>query len=645
MKKYIWIGSAITIIILAFLIFLNVSHRCNLSNGDESDVTYEMNLCMNMDGSFDIKVTTNITNTSEDSWSEIPFQFIPNIFTEKHYPKKKAGDVDRLKVKVNGEKVKYTFLGDDWLRVPLPGGLAPGESSQIQFTYTLSLPKSAYRLTEVKDNYYLAQWYPMLSTFKDGQWERNNYNEIGESYHSPYSSFVVHYKLKDGYYFASSAEDRKENRGTVSADQIKEMYIAVLNEDTIMKTKELEEGRQLRVFGSNEKYVDAALEIGSDAFSFYDKNIGKYPMKELDVVLTDKKNAGNMEYPGIVTVYANPSNQDLPKEEMKNFLSYVVTHEIAHQWFYHLVSNQSHDEAWLDEGLTEFLTYLYQYAQTRRESEFFVSSQYEEEFHIQKPSNLPLNYYTRGEYQYFVYEKPKAKLWELFDQHGGFETAIAFLQAYVSVFSYQEVTTEDFVHFAMDYFDMENDLFFRDWLKLRGFYDVKKDYFAYEAICQLKEMGILSGDKDDAFHPDKEISKYQAAELLYPSIPLNLEQDLVEITDVKKEDALYEVIQGLVTDGYFQDKDGKFHPNAALTKEELANLLLVFMEKGILIPNEEYDTWLEEYITFGENGLPTKKSFEKDELVTRGEMAFVVYKIWESTLNDFAKEVTIEIGN
>ncbi|WP_075980039.1 hypothetical protein [Bacillus massilinigeriensis] len=53
-----------------------------------SRTTYEMNLKMEKDGSFQITSTAKVKNISNDTWDEIPFSFIPNVFSKDYYPNK-----------------------------------------------------------------------------------------------------------------------------------------------------------------------------------------------------------------------------------------------------------------------------------------------------------------------------------------------------------------------------------------------------------------------------------------------------------------------------------------------------------------------------------------------------------------------------
>ena len=63
-------------------------------------------------------------------------------------------------------------------------------------------------------------------------------------------------------------------------------------------------------------------------------------------------------------------DHSLYQREDSGYLELVTVHETAHQWWYGLVGNNQIQDAWLDEGLTEYSTVLYyghRYGQEREE--------------------------------------------------------------------------------------------------------------------------------------------------------------------------------------------------------------------------------------------------------------------------------------
>lgn len=68
-----------------------------------------------------------------------------------------------------------------------------------------------------------------------------------------------------------------------------------------------------------------------------------------------------MEYPGIVTARSIRNTGPVNLEDLK----YMIDHEIAHQWFYGVVSNDPYNDAWLDEGFANFSEAVYVYSSNK----------------------------------------------------------------------------------------------------------------------------------------------------------------------------------------------------------------------------------------------------------------------------------------
>ena len=80
-------------------------------------------------------------------------------------------------------------------------------------------------------------------------------------------------------------------------------------------------------------------------------------------------------------------------------------------------------------------------------------------------SNLSIDNY-QGFVRPNLYDRPVLKLWELFSDYGGLDTAIQFLHDYYKEYSFKEVDTKEFVRFTKVYFNLKDDTYFQDWLKL-----------------------------------------------------------------------------------------------------------------------------------------------------------------------------------
>lgn len=92
-------------------------------------------------------------------------------------------------------------------------------------------------------------------------------------------------------------------------------------------------------------HAAASLRLYSDLY-------GPYPYQKLDVVEAPLNTRG-MEYSGLVLIgqatFRGPPDR----------LTFLVAHEVAHQWWYALVGNNPYRYPWLDEGLAEYSAFEY----------------------------------------------------------------------------------------------------------------------------------------------------------------------------------------------------------------------------------------------------------------------------------------------
>ncbi|MDQ6596416.1 M1 family peptidase [Bacillus salipaludis] len=421
-----------------------------------SQSQYNIRLSMNQDGRLHLETTVKVKNVSKDSWDNLVFYFIPNMFTKNNSPQLEHPSIVQFdKVAVGGEKVDFK-LDKDTLTIPLVSKLDSNKEVTVDFAYDLTLPENGYRFTKENGNYYLAQFYPMVATYRNHKWNKEEYTTHGETYHTAFSDFKVTYDIPNDYTIVSTSKNDKypsENKGSFEVRNVKELFMAILKKPNVTEKKE--GNVNIRVFG-NQEDKDLNMDISetaSDALTFFQKNIGSYPFKQLDIVL----NQMGMEYPGIVTAGSIRNLGSVNPAGLK----YMVVHEIAHQWFYGMISNDPYNEAWLDEGFADFAAKLYYFSKSKHDNPF--SSIPIEQLNL--PVNMPLDKYTSNASSYF-YGKSEVMLWKLFEKRGGIKEAEKFLKCYYDFYKYKEVNTQEFVRFTKYYFNLKSNSVFKGWLLL-----------------------------------------------------------------------------------------------------------------------------------------------------------------------------------
>ncbi|MCM3006097.1 hypothetical protein [Priestia koreensis] len=230
---------------------------------------------MNEKGIFHLQSTVTVTNISEDSWTALVFYFVPNMFTQKSPPQlNQPSDIHFNKVAINGESANFK-LQKDTLTVPLKKELAENKEIKVMFDYHFTLPENGLRFTKSQQNYYLGQFYPMVATYRNHEWNKEPYRFRGETYHTAFSDFKVAYDLPKEYTMVSTSENDtfpSKNKGIFEVKQVKEVFIALLKKPFIFEQKE--ENVTIRVIGleQNDQLYKKIRKEAASAFTFFSKN-------------------------------------------------------------------------------------------------------------------------------------------------------------------------------------------------------------------------------------------------------------------------------------------------------------------------------------------------------------------------------------
>src|SRR5699024_11389327 len=100
-------------------------------------------------------------------------------------------------------------------------------------------------------------------------------------------------------------------------------------------------------------------------------------------------------------------------------------------------------DSWLDEGITQFATFLFLSEYEGLDFDFTEEERYAE---LELPVNLSLNEYPPGERSSsYIYGKSSFMLGGLFQEQGGKEEAESFLRDYFKMYKRREINTEEFI--------------------------------------------------------------------------------------------------------------------------------------------------------------------------------------------------------
>lgn len=302
-------------------------------------------------------MSVDYVNDTESELSELAFHLYGNAYREhaKHFPISQSeisvaypnglsygymtvSDIADSK----GNALEFTVDENDVLSVAIPK-LLPTERITINMKFVLGLAEIRHRLGYYSGKYNLGNWYPVLCAFKDGEWYKHPYYSYGDPFDSAVANYNVTFSYPEGLTAVSSAGAGSDGMLNVCLRSARDFAICV---GDFNQTSVNVGGVDVAWFSEgSDDYTGVVV----DALKTYNELFGEYPYESLFVVKTAFVNGG-MEYPGLVYV-SDALNDEMIKE--------VVAHEIAHQWWYGVVGNDQVNEAWLDEGLTEYTTTVF----------------------------------------------------------------------------------------------------------------------------------------------------------------------------------------------------------------------------------------------------------------------------------------------
>jgi aminopeptidase N len=152
-----------------------------------------------------------------------------------------------------------------------------------------------------------------------------------------------------------------------------------------------------------------------------------------------------MEYSGLVLI-----GTELYTEQ-REFLTFLVAHEVGHQWWYALVGNNPYRYPWLDEGLTEYGAFDY-YRGVFGESKAgeLLTGRWQIPFNnaaaggIDGTVDRPAAAFDPASYELLVYSKA-ALFFNATREQLGDETYHQVLQTYYAENRYRIVTPQTFL--------------------------------------------------------------------------------------------------------------------------------------------------------------------------------------------------------
>jgi len=302
-------------------------------------------------------------NTSNNALNEVDFYLYANSFNEgqkavsqanflKAYPNGESfGRIEICSVFVGQIEVEFLFEepNKNILIVPLNKQLYPDEKVNISIEFEIILANINHRLGYGENTINCGNFFPIACVYENG-FVKNGFASNGDPFYSDVSDFDVIINYPKDYIVASSGIQEKVSEGRLrcKGENIRDFCFVLSKKFEVISQKVGDV--TVNYYYYDQPNPEKFLQISCEAVKTFSDLFGAYPYNQLSVVKTNFC-FGGMEYPNLVMIA-----DDITDEQTIN---YVIVHEIAHQWWYGMVGNNEFEEAWVDEGLTEYSTALF----------------------------------------------------------------------------------------------------------------------------------------------------------------------------------------------------------------------------------------------------------------------------------------------
>lgn len=376
-KKF-WIFTAILLIVLSvtisLLVFISKKSDDFVTEFSQNVNNYSLDVVIDCENKkLNVKQKTTFINQTEDVILNcVYFHIYPKAFCEgvvnkpvsslnekKAYPNGTSyGNFELIEVKLQGETTKsprYLNADKDILVVDLDSELLPNKSVDINLEYSLSLPNINHRYGYGNNTINLGNFFLIACVYdKNSGYFANSYHYNGDPFYSEISNFDAKVTYNKNYTLASTGyvtheEVDGENKVTsIKADAVRDFALILSDKFKIMQ--EVVDGVEVNYFYYSDQDPSKSLQTCKDSLKTFSRLFFNYPYKTLSVCESNFV-YGGMEYPNLVFISDSLDNYE--------DYTYTIIHEIAHQWWYGMVGNNEYKYGFLDEGLTEYSTYLF----------------------------------------------------------------------------------------------------------------------------------------------------------------------------------------------------------------------------------------------------------------------------------------------
>ena len=311
------------------------------------------------------RMRVGFSNDGTEPWSDVGFVLHAN--NSRSYV---GTGITITAARVEGRVVEPQMVADGrGVLLPLAKPLAPGAWATCDLEFTTTIPEEGGRaglLTRSAHGHHLYSWLPELA-IRRGGWDFPALVPYSDPSFVRAADYRWRLTLPDGWTLVASGLESRQSDGTwlVLSPRTRNLVAWVSDQPVEIMRVTPPSGPEVRVAFIGKHTVRAAFcaSVARDALTIASEMFGAYPRRSYDIVFaTFALQVGGMEASGMTFLHEplfaklNWRGKD-PLTDQENSLLHATIHEVLHSWWYDQVGNDTHNEPWLDEPLTEWSTW------------------------------------------------------------------------------------------------------------------------------------------------------------------------------------------------------------------------------------------------------------------------------------------------
>ncbi len=410
------------------------------------------------------------TNETGGPLDQVVFHLFPNLL---------AGSLAVSNVVADGGPANPTLdQRGTILRVPLRQPLAPNGHTIVAMNFEVAVPHDLQRNYGVfvysQNILALSHFFPLVAAFDQRGWNVEIPAPIGDLTYADAAFYLVQVRAPAAPVIAGSGD--VISRQSVGGDQVltfeagpaRDFYLSLSPDCIVVSDKVGEITVNSYAPAGQEAEARAALQVAEGALADYGARYGPYPYTELDVAATSTLALG-IEYPGIVaiTLRLYDPNATFGGTPLAVERESVVAHEVGHQWFYNMIGNDQLDAPWLDEALTQYISwqyYAHQHGQGGDDGfRASLEGRWKSSDKPDMPIGLPVSVYTSAEYSAIVYGRGPL-FFDALRQKLGQANMDAFLADYANTFRWKIASAAGLKQVAEQHCGCDLGALFEQWV-------------------------------------------------------------------------------------------------------------------------------------------------------------------------------------